>query len=385
MPVRNDPASSTTNAQRTRARAATNAAPPQAATATAAVDAPPRDPLADQRAIEGSAVGAALEAGKETQASRSIPGLTPLKARLQAVAQHPKVVATLATVAVTAAAFGGAAAGGDGGAAPVNAQKAPQGGVARTADLPPPVEKVSGKQAVRIVDDASRDVLGKKSNDRKLDQRAKARAANGAPAEEIASWARQDIRGDLKAANRAAEGAIDALNVRGKAQKRKVKAEARELVRDGVEGKQLRVQVRATASKVSGNLTAKFKDIDFNGAMNQRAEGVITVNGHKYDFASGGWMRGSLPKGVYTIGQNVSPPGEAFTRDGVTFGYLMENKYDPRVGDVRTELLIHPDGSVYGTAGCIGIQGDGATMRRFMRDIQKELDRNGGSFELRVG
>jgi hypothetical protein len=58
--------------------------------------------------------------------------------------------------------------------------------------------------------------------------------------------------------------------------------------------------------------------------------------------------------------------------------------YDPRAGRDRTALRIHPDGGGTGTAGCIGVVGDAATLRRFRDDMNAELRRNGGSYTLRV-
>lgn len=37
------------------------------------------------------------------------------------------------------------------------------------------------------------------------------------------------------------------------------------------------------------------------GARTQRIEGTLTVNGHSYDFRSGGFGRGSLPTGSYDV------------------------------------------------------------------------------------
>jgi hypothetical protein len=122
--------------------------------------------------------------------------------------------------------------------------------------------------------------------------------------------------------------------------------------------------------------------------------GSITVNGNTYQFNSGGPNRFSVPEGTYRVtAHRDSRSEEAFSRDGVGFSFLMEDPnrpgsdsfYDARAGRDRTNLRIHPDGGNAGTAGCIGILGDAATMRQFREDLNAELERNGGVYTLTVG
>lgn len=121
--------------------------------------------------------------------------------------------------------------------------------------------------------------------------------------------------------------------------------------------------------------------------------GTITVNGNSYQFNSGGPNRLSIPQGEYRVVAHRDSRSEgAFTRDGVGFSYLMEDPnrpgsdrfYDARRGGDRSELRIHPDGGNAGTAGCIGLVGDAATLRRFQADMRAELERGGGVYTLRV-
>ncbi len=133
------------------------------------------------------------------------------------------------------------------------------------------------------------------------------------------------------------------------------------------------------------NLTARFTGTEKVGQRSQMKTGQITVNGHTYQFNSGGWGRGNLPAGSYTVsgGQRTSEKG--MVRDGVGFKFQLSDKYDPRVkGDARSGLLIHPDGGVRGTMGCIGIVGDAAKLKTFYADMQAELKRHNGSFKLQV-
>jgi peptidoglycan hydrolase-like protein with peptidoglycan-binding domain len=121
--------------------------------------------------------------------------------------------------------------------------------------------------------------------------------------------------------------------------------------------------------------------------------GSITVNGNTYQFNSGSSRLYSVPQGEFRVTAHRNSRSEAaFSRDGVGFSYRLEDPrrpgsdafYDPRAGRDRTLLRIHPDGGATGTAGCIGILGDGDTMRRFREDLNAELRRNGGSYTLRV-
>ena len=114
--------------------------------------------------------------------------------------------------------------------------------------------------------------------------------------------------------------------------------------------------------------------------------GQVTVNGHTYDFRSGGHGRGSLPPGSYTVTPHMwSRSTRGMTVDGVGYSFALSNKFDARVGGTRTELRIHPDGGTPGTNGCVGIVGNGAVQRQFREDMRAELSRNGGRFTLNVG
>jgi|GEM_PF-938124 len=132
-----------------------------------------------------------------------------------------------------------------------------------------------------------------------------------------------------------------------------------------------------------------------NGQPNGRGmtTGSITVNGNTYQFNSGSRRLFSVPQGEFRVTAHRNSRSEAaFSREGVGFSFRLEDPrrpgsdafYDPRAGRDRTALRIHPDGGATGTAGCIGIVGDAATMRRFRDDMNAELRRNNGSYTLRV-
>jgi|GEM_PF-973064 len=122
------------------------------------------------------------------------------------------------------------------------------------------------------------------------------------------------------------------------------------------------------------------------GQRNQMVEGSVTVNGHSYQFRSGGHGRGSLPTGTYNVTRHLDSRSDKASMmvGGVGYSFAMSDKFDPRVGDTRQLLRIHPDGRSAGTEGCMGIVGDAATQRRFRDDMLAEIRRNGGSFSLQV-
>ncbi|HEX8697533.1 MAG TPA: peptidoglycan-binding domain-containing protein, partial [Myxococcaceae bacterium] len=121
--------------------------------------------------------------------------------------------------------------------------------------------------------------------------------------------------------------------------------------------------------------------------------GSITVKGRTYQFNSGSSRLFSVPHGTYRVRKHRNERSDAgFVRDGVGFSFLIEDArrpgsdamFDARAGRDRTLLRIHPDGGGTGTAGCIGLSGNGATLRQFRDDMNAEIDRHGGSYTLRV-
>lgn len=121
--------------------------------------------------------------------------------------------------------------------------------------------------------------------------------------------------------------------------------------------------------------------------------GSITVNGNTYRFNSGSSRLFSTPQGTYRVRAHLNSRSDAgFVRNGVGFSYVMEDPrrpgsdrfYDARAGRDRQYLRIHPDGGPTGTAGCLGLIGDAATLRRFRADMNAELARNNGVYMLRV-
>ena len=133
------------------------------------------------------------------------------------------------------------------------------------------------------------------------------------------------------------------------------------------------------------NGTAHIDSTSKTGQRNQLATGRLTVNGNTYDFRSGGFGRGNLPTGTYEVTSHMNSRSDpAMSVGGVGYSFAMSNKYDARVDATRTLLRIHPDGGTAGTLGCMGIVGNAAVQRQFRADMQAEIARNGGTYNLTV-
>ena len=84
--------------------------------------------------------------------------------------------------------------------------------------------------------------------------------------------------------------------------------------------------------------------------------GTTALGDQEFLSNSGGGGKGPLPLGVYTIGEvrrlaANDPKFAAYTRDGLAFFCPLSPKFQTD----RTDIGIHPDGSVLGTLGCNGI------------------------------
>jgi len=121
------------------------------------------------------------------------------------------------------------------------------------------------------------------------------------------------------------------------------------------------------------------------GGRRQLVEGQVTVNGHTYNFRTGGHGRGSLPEGTYTITPHMhSRSDRSMSVGGLGSSFAMSDKFDPRVNATGRLLRIHPDGGAAGTEGCLGIVGNAETQRQFRADMEAEIRRNGGRYQLQV-
>lgn len=133
------------------------------------------------------------------------------------------------------------------------------------------------------------------------------------------------------------------------------------------------------------NLTAVFETTSRANQRRQMKSGRITINNNTYNFRSGGHGRGNLPAGTYTVTPHLWDRDEqGFSVDGVGFSFAVSDAWDPRVGDTRTLLRIHPDGGTAGTNGCIGIVGNGQVQTAFREDMRAEFNRSNNSVTLTV-
>lgn len=89
------------------------------------------------------------------------------------------------------------------------------------------------------------------------------------------------------------------------------------------------------------------------------AEGTFYILDQEYKANSGGWGNGAIEPGYYKVGKlfmpqeiNVMNNRNAYSLFG--FGWALG--IEPLFKTDRTELMIHPDGGVKGTLGCIGIK-----------------------------
>jgi peptidoglycan hydrolase-like protein with peptidoglycan-binding domain len=131
--------------------------------------------------------------------------------------------------------------------------------------------------------------------------------------------------------------------------------------------------------------TANGRVVSNAGGRRQMVQGTVTVNGHQYTFRSGGHGRGSLPEGTYNITPHMhSRNDRSMSVGGVGYSFAMSDKFDPRVNGTRRLLRIHPDGGTAGTEGCMGIVGNADVQRQFRADMEAEIRRNGGSYQLNV-
>ena len=84
--------------------------------------------------------------------------------------------------------------------------------------------------------------------------------------------------------------------------------------------------------------------------------GFFVINNTDYFQAcSGGWGKGTIPYGEYTLSNLRKLPDtdqyKAFKRDGFPWGADLTPKFPTD----RSALMVHADGNLPGTLGCVGI------------------------------
>jgi hypothetical protein len=154
------------------------------------------------------------------------------------------------------------------------------------------------------------------------------------------------------------------------------------------------VAAAVCAATIACDLTSALAADAFIVQLNERDRGyrntgTITLRDPvsdtvlgSYDFATGGFGRGSAPFGVYEVGMfrdtNDDPhrigPRWMIRQQGQTDD---GQAYDPRVNDVRTSLELHAAKRHPGTKGCIGVLGGERVWEEFVRNLAHIIDRVG--------
>jgi hypothetical protein len=103
-----------------------------------------------------------------------------------------------------------------------------------------------------------------------------------------------------------------------------------------------------------------FERFDSSGSSS-RVSGRLKMGAASYTALSGGYGKGFLPSGHYTVRtRNVvvgdATPVKAYTVGSAAFFIPIE----PQFTTSRSGFGIHPDGNTTGTLGCIGLLGAAA-------------------------
>lgn len=98
----------------------------------------------------------------------------------------------------------------------------------------------------------------------------------------------------------------------------------------------------------------EFKGVTiFEGSFNVY-ENDILVN--SWPVMSGKWGKGAIPYGIYLISAprvlKNTPANKSFKKEGIPWICNLR----PQFKTERTLLCLHPDGGIYGTLGCVGVQ-----------------------------
>jgi len=114
-------------------------------------------------------------------------------------------------------------------------------------------------------------------------------------------------------------------------------------------------------------LVLEIQTTTTEGVQGPRAKGTLSFGEKTYSVVTGGYGKGFLPKGSYTVHPKhvVEKNLDLSMKTGTTEFFI------PITPDFHTErgttkpgqegsLGIHPDGNVLGTEGCIGLPADDA-------------------------
>lgn len=115
-------------------------------------------------------------------------------------------------------------------------------------------------------------------------------------------------------------------------------------------------------------LVFRIEDVKVNNRKTL-AIGNLIVNGKIFKGASGGWGNGALPCGLYDVQKSVKLPdikeNEAYKR--TEFPWYA--RLTPLFRTERTGLLIHPDGNILGSLGCIAISENDSELFKMLTNL----------------
>lgn len=129
-----------------------------------------------------------------------------------------------------------------------------------------------------------------------------------------------------------------------------------------------------------------------SSAMKQGTLKLVDKQGQTlgtYQFRNGGGGRGFIPGGTYTVtGRESLAPSDrrpmTIGRVGYKYRVLTNDGSpsipDPRYQEPRSGILIHPDGNLPGTMGCIGIVGDENIQADFVNKMDYLIQQGGGRY-----
>jgi len=83
--------------------------------------------------------------------------------------------------------------------------------------------------------------------------------------------------------------------------------------------------------------------------------GNLIINGKMFQCNSGGWGNGPLPAGLYQVDAAIRIPDIAKNAAYKRTEFPWYARLTPLFKTSRDGLLIHPDGNVKGSLGCVAI------------------------------
>lgn len=125
----------------------------------------------------------------------------------------------------------------------------------------------------------------------------------------------------------------------------------------------------------------EIKNVTIQSNANVASEGEMTIHFSNEDkvfpVISGKYGNGSISIGIYSVEKPIvlldKAYNDAYKRDGVPW-YA---RLTPQFNCERTGLLIHPDGNLPGTLGCLGVLDNDQDLLHILKqifDITEEVE-----------